>query len=167
MKVSHSIFAVLATVGLVSAVQFTEIAACGQQCYNSVKNDFTVYGCASAADLACLCANRNYSNGIKDCANQSCLGADAGSAALIQTYANDECAAFGAGQPQPNPTFTDGAQPASTSVTPETTTPLGATTSVAPAEQSPVSTTNQAAAATTVRLIPLVFSTDLTRASRI
>ncbi|EEP78141.1 predicted protein [Uncinocarpus reesii 1704] len=54
-----------------AAQNLDDIPQCGRMCIQNMLNKAAELGCA-ANDIACLCSNRDFGNGIHDCTQQAC-----------------------------------------------------------------------------------------------
>ncbi|KAF3055412.1 hypothetical protein J3E69DRAFT_365964 [Trichoderma sp. SZMC 28015] len=60
----------------VDGVAAQDTPTCVPGCANTVRGQFTQYGCVSADDAACLCANANFGFGVRDCGQTGCGSTD-------------------------------------------------------------------------------------------
>ncbi|KAK4062725.1 uncharacterized protein Triagg1_9723 [Trichoderma aggressivum f. europaeum] len=70
-----------AVLGALSLIYVDGVAAqdtptCVPGCANTVRGQFTQYGCVNADDAACLCANANFGFGVRDCGQTGCGATD-------------------------------------------------------------------------------------------
>ncbi|KAL7946617.1 hypothetical protein V8C42DRAFT_321215 [Trichoderma barbatum] len=60
----------------VDGVAAQDVPTCVPACANTVRGQFTQYGCVNADDAACLCANVNFGFGVRDCGQPGCGATD-------------------------------------------------------------------------------------------
>ncbi|KAL7913342.1 hypothetical protein GGI35DRAFT_287145 [Trichoderma velutinum] len=60
----------------VDGVAAQDVPTCVPGCANTVRGQFAQYGCVSADDAACLCANANFGFGVRDCGQNGCGSTD-------------------------------------------------------------------------------------------
>jgi len=68
----------------------SSLPQCGQTCIGNMQNQASALGCSSSTDVACLCGNQNFRNGVRDCANQAC--GNAGDANSTISFGTSYCA---------------------------------------------------------------------------
>ncbi|KAL7932608.1 hypothetical protein V8C35DRAFT_306193 [Trichoderma chlorosporum] len=61
----------------VDGVAAQDVPSCVPACANTVRGQFSQYGCVSADDAACLCAKPDFAFGIRDCGQSGCGSTDA------------------------------------------------------------------------------------------
>ncbi|KAJ4411629.1 hypothetical protein N0V82_008998 [Gnomoniopsis sp. IMI 355080] len=91
MKSITATISTLAVLGAVMAQAPTSLPQCGQTCINNLLADASSFGCTAGGDgeAACLCANADFTYGIRDCSNEAC--GDAASASSAIAYGISYC----------------------------------------------------------------------------
>ncbi|KAK4155061.1 CFEM domain-containing protein [Chaetomidium leptoderma] len=93
MKTTITAFLALAGAAVVAATDFpADFPECGKLCGSNMLGLAAELGCG-ANDIACLCGNKDFSNGIRDCSTQAC--GDAAVASVVIAWGNSLCSGAG------------------------------------------------------------------------
>ncbi|EHK25064.1 uncharacterized protein TRIVIDRAFT_61772 [Trichoderma virens Gv29-8] len=136
----------------VDGVAAQDVPTCVPGCADTVKGQFPQYGCVSADDAACLCANANFGFGVRDCGQSGCGATDVQiQAFLAGSFCQGQQLAFTPTDAQAPPTSTSAGPPSSTAPPGETTPiPTSPSSTTAPnSETAPPSSSSTTAPPTT------------------